>query len=82
MNHNLFSKFPRTESLDELEKLCVGLFSGVENKNAKSPEWKEHPFGPAQLQTKGYVVPIKDVRNLNITFPLPDLRDYYESQVI
>ena len=62
--------------------MSVGLFSGVENKDAKSPEWKEHPFGPEQLQTKGYIVPIKDVRNLNITFPLPDLRDYYESQVL
>lgn len=69
------------ESLDELEKLCVDLFSQVENKNVASPEWKEHPFGPEQLQIKGYVVPVKDIRNLNITFPVPDMREHFQSQV-
>jgi len=68
------------ETLDELEKLCVDLFSGVENRNVQSPEWKEHPFGPKELQVKGYVVPVKDIRNLNITFPMPDMRKHYESQ--
>lgn len=68
------------ESLDELEKLCVGLFSEVENKNVESPEWKEHPFGPENLQVKGLVVPVKDIRNLNITFPVPDMREHYETQ--
>ena len=71
-----------TESLDELEKLCVDLFSGVENRNVEGPEWKEHPFGEEQLQVKGYVVPVKDIRKLNITFPMPDTRHFYESQVI
>lgn len=70
-----------TESLDDLEKLCVGLFAGVENRNVPSPEWKEHPLGPDQLQAKGQIVPVKDIRNLNITFPVPDMRDHYESQV-
>ena len=70
-----------TESLDELEKLCCDLFAGVENKNVSSPEWKEHPFGPDQLQMKGLIVPVKDIRNLNITFPMPDMREHYESQV-
>jgi len=68
------------ESLDELEKLCVDLFSGVENRNVEGPEWKEHPFGEEQLQVKGYVVPVKDIRKLNITFPMPDTRHFYESQ--
>ena len=70
------------ESLDELEKLCVDLFSGVENRNAQGPEWKEHPFGEKQLRMKGFVVPVKDIRNLNITFPMPDMRQHYESQVL
>jgi insulysin len=69
------------ESLDELEKLCVGLFAEVENKNVESPEWKEHPFGPENLQVRGLVVPVKDIRNLNITFPVPDMREHYETQV-
>lgn len=69
------------ESLDDLEKLCVDLFAEVENRNVPSPEWKEHPFGVEQLQVKGLIVPVKDIRNLNITFPIADMRDYYESQV-
>jgi len=40
-----------------------------------------HPFGPEQLQMKGYIVPIKDLRNLNITFPIPDLHEYYKAGV-
>lgn len=69
------------ESLDELEKLVVDLFKEVKNKNVESPEWKEHPFGPEHLQVKGFVVPVKDIRNLNITFPIPDMREHYETQV-
>lgn len=71
-----------SESLDDLEKLCCDLFAAVENKNVASPEWKEHPFGPDQLQKKGFIVPVKDIRNLNITFPMPDMREHYESQVV
>lgn len=67
------------ESLEELTDMVVPLFSGVKNKNISVPEWKEHPFGPEQLKLKGYVVPVKDVRNLNITFPIPDLHPYYKS---
>ena len=65
-----------------MEKLSVELFSEVKNKNVESPEWKEHPFGPEYLQVKGLVVPVKDIRNLNITFPVPDMREHYETQVI
>ena len=59
----------------------MDLFGDVENKNVEAPEWKVHPFGPDQLKVKGYVIPIKDIRNLNITFPMPDMRQHYESQV-
>ena len=47
----------------------------------ESPEWKEHPFGPEHLQVRGLVVPVKDIRNLNITFPVPDMREHYATQV-
>lgn len=66
------------ESLDQLEKLVVELFSDVKNKNVVAPKWTEHPFGPEQLQMKGFIIPVKDLRNLNITFPIPDLHEYYK----
>uniref|UniRef100_A0A1Y1LI14 Insulin-degrading enzyme n=1 Tax=Photinus pyralis TaxID=7054 RepID=A0A1Y1LI14_PHOPY len=67
------------ESLDELEEIVVGLFSPVKDKNAEAPKWPEHPFTPDQFRTCAYIVPIKDVRNLNIVFPSVDLHPYYKS---
>lgn len=69
------------ESLDELQTMTVELFLDVQNKNVTAPTWPLHPFGPEQLQMKGYIVPIKDLRNLNITFPIPDLHEYYKAGV-
>ncbi|XP_011268023.1 insulin-degrading enzyme isoform X2 [Camponotus floridanus] len=67
------------ESLDELENMVVDLFNEVRNKKVKVPIWPEHPFKDEHFRTKWYVVPIKDLRNLDITFPLPDLQQYYKS---
>ncbi|XP_069679683.1 insulin-degrading enzyme isoform X2 [Periplaneta americana] len=67
------------ESLDELESMALELFSDVQNKNVTAPVWTDHPFGPEQLQMKGFIVPVKDLRNLNITFPIPDLHEYYKA---
>ncbi|XP_076044547.1 insulin degrading metalloproteinase isoform X2 [Oratosquilla oratoria] len=67
------------ESLDELETMVVDLFKDVTNKDVQIPEWPEHPFGPEQCQQIGYIVPVKDIRNLNITFPIPDLHPHYRT---
>ena len=67
------------ESLDELEEIVTELFSEVKNKEIVLPVWPEHPFNESHFQTKWYVVPIKDTRNLNIVFPIPDLRKHYKS---
>lgn len=68
------------ESLDELEDLCIKYFHPVTNKSIEVKKWTEHPFGPDQLQLKAYIVPVKDLRSLIITFPFPDLRDQFESK--
>lgn len=67
------------ESLDELETMVINLFTEVENKNVTVPEWSSHPFGQEQCRKLGYVVPVKDIRNLYITFPTPDLHPYYKT---
>lgn len=61
--------------------MVVRLFADIENKQVQAPEWKEHPFSDNQLRLYAKVVPIKDVRNLNVTFPIPDLHQYYKSGV-
>ncbi|CAH1784511.1 unnamed protein product [Owenia fusiformis] len=68
------------DSLDDLGEKVVKLFSDVPNKNAVVPEWPEHPYGPNELKLRANVVPIKDIRNLNLTWPLPDLHQYYHTQ--
>ncbi|XP_066996978.2 insulin-degrading enzyme [Anabrus simplex] len=67
------------ESLDELEEMAVKLFSDVKNKSVTSPSWPEHPFGPDEVKLIGYIVPIKDIRILHITFPIPDLYVHYKT---
>ncbi|XP_065170967.1 insulin-degrading enzyme isoform X2 [Atheta coriaria] len=67
------------ESLDELEAMVVELFADVENKNVEAPSWPVHPFKAEQMGTCTQVVPVKDIRNLNIVFPCEDLSQYYES---
>jgi len=70
------------ETLDDLEDMVIKLFCDVQNKEIEVPVWPEHPFKDEHFRTKWYIVPIKDVRNLNITFPLPDLQKYYRASVI
>ncbi|XP_043685976.1 insulin-degrading enzyme isoform X1 [Vespula pensylvanica] len=67
------------ESLDDLEKIVVNLFSQVKNKEVEVPVWPEHPFDEEHFQTKWYIVPIKDLRNLNMIFPIPDMREHYNA---
>lgn len=59
----------------------VQLFSDVKDKAVTAPRWDEHPFKYENLRTCAYICPIKDVRNLNLVFPSPDLQEYYKSAV-
>jgi insulysin len=67
------------ETLDELQDMVVSMFSQVENKNVEIKEWTEHPYGPEEVKVNGHIVPVKDIRNLNITFPIPDLQQHWRS---
>lgn len=68
--------------MDELEQMVINLFSEVQNKEVEAPIWPVHPFKDEHFSTKWYIIPIKDMRNLDITFPLPDLKQHYRSSVI
>lgn len=70
------------ESLDELEEMVVSKFSLVGNKNIKATIWDEQPYLPEHFAQKVHIVPIKDVRNLTLSFPTGDLDQYYKSGVI
>lgn len=68
------------ESLDELESIVSKLFGEVKNKGVKPPVY-EHPFGPDELKRKFYVVPVKDIRSLKISFAAPDVVHQYKTAV-
>ncbi|XP_008554389.2 insulin-degrading enzyme isoform X1 [Microplitis demolitor] len=67
------------ESLDELEKMVIEKFAQVKNKQVEVPEWPDHPFNEDHFGKKWLIVPIKDVRGLKMTFPLPDLSQHFRS---
>lgn len=67
------------ENLDELSEMALNCFGDVENKNVAVPEWKEHPCGPEEVKICLKAVPIKDLRNLSVTWPIPDLHEFYKS---
>uniref|UniRef100_A0A182QBN9 Insulin-degrading enzyme n=1 Tax=Anopheles farauti TaxID=69004 RepID=A0A182QBN9_9DIPT len=67
------------ESLDDLEKMVINMFSQIENKQVTAPVWPEMPYGEDQLNTKTYIIPVKDTRSLTISFQMEDLERYYKS---
>lgn len=68
------------ESLDDLTNLTIKLFSDAEDKCIAIPEFPVHPYGDKQLQVEFKVVPVKDIKHLNISFPIPDVSQHYESK--
>ena len=68
-----------SESLDDLELMVRSHFDKVKNKDVIVPSWLRHPFGEQQSKTQHYVVPVKDLRQLNILFPTADLHPYYKT---
>ena len=63
------------DDLDQLEAMVVDKFSLVVNKNVTVPSWPDHPYHhKASKGVQLKVVPIKDLRHLNITFPIKDYR--------
>lgn len=70
------------DSLDELESMVRKYFLiGIENKNVEIPRWSERVFTLDQLATRTYIIPVRDVRTMTLTFQTPDLLVYYKSSV-
>ncbi|PVD29637.1 hypothetical protein C0Q70_08892 [Pomacea canaliculata] len=67
------------ESLDDLTEMVIPLFCGVENKNVSVPEWLDPPYGVEESKKMVTAVPVKDVRDLAVSWGIPDLHSYYKS---
>ncbi|PWN23331.1 hypothetical protein BCV69DRAFT_280939 [Microstroma glucosiphilum] len=60
------------DSLDQLTDWVVDKFSGVRNKGLAAPTFPNSPLGEEQLKTQVFFRSVKDIRLLDITFPIPD----------
>ncbi|XP_077297862.1 insulin-degrading enzyme-like [Arctopsyche grandis] len=67
------------ESLDDLEKMAVEKFSEIQDKDVVKPSWPQHPHSEDYQGLQMNIVPVKDVRNLYLDFPIPDTRTHYKS---
>ena len=67
------------ESLEELEAMVRKYFTDIKNKNVKVPSWPHHPYGDQQPR-KVYVVPVKDLKSLELLFPIPDMQPHYKTK--
>lgn len=61
--------------------MVTEYFDDVENKHVKKVVYKDHPYGPEELKRKFYIVPVKDIRSMNVSFPAPDVVDQYKTAV-
>lgn len=78
------------QSLDELESIVRGKgafntdFSAVRNLNIAVPVHNAgvHPYQRAQLCKAVYITPVKDIRSISLTWPIPSppLPDYSKSE--
>lgn len=81
MSRKSFNRFPCLESLDELEEMVVPKFSQIVNKNISRQLWQNEPYSKEQYGTKVYIVPVKDIRALTLSFTIDDLSKHYKSNV-
>lgn len=68
------------ETLDELEALVLKYFEGVVDKKVSVPEWQDHPY--IEEASMVHLTPIKDIRQLNLRFPIPDYSVHYLSKPV
>jgi insulysin len=68
------------ESLDELQRLVEELFGNVKNKQRVVEIEQVEPFSADSFQRLDYVVPVKDLRTLSLTWLCPSVKPFYHSK--
>jgi insulysin len=67
------------ESIDELEKYAIEMFSPIKNKNLEPIKFPNRVYDDKSLAKVFEVVPVQDLRQLSINWEIPDHIDYYDS---
>jgi insulysin len=69
------------EPLDDLEAMVVGRFNAIPNIDAPAPTFGGAlPFGPDQLGRLVRVVPVMEMRVLQLSWPLPPQKAFYKTK--
>jgi secreted Zn-dependent insulinase-like peptidase len=67
------------ESLNELELYAVEMFSEIENKKISKQKFPNDPYRRDLPALILYAVAVQDIRQMNISWVIPDYRDSYQS---
>ena len=70
------------ENLDDLQNMVMDLFNDVANKNIDIPSWTQHPYLSEDNRTITRIVPVKDIKEMLMLFPIPDISEKYKSGVV
>jgi len=68
------------EPLDTLAKWAESMFSAVPSSGIQRPQFDEHVFTNDQLANMYHIVPVKDLRQLKLLWPMPPLMQHYRSK--
>lgn len=68
------------ESVETLSQWVIEKFSGVRNKGLAAPTFPSNPLGKDQLQTQVFFRSVKDIRMLDVTFPIPDQSPLFQTK--
>jgi insulysin len=68
------------ESLDELYFMAYDKFSSIEDKQVKIKSYQARYINPSELPLQVNVSPLKDTRELNLLFEIPNLSSHWASK--
>ena len=65
------------QSLEELETLVEAKFAEIPNRDVQLSVAEVPPLTPDSLPMWVSIEPVKDIRNLSLNFPIPDIQPHY-----
>ena len=66
------------EGLPELERLVRTYYSPIENKDISTPVFPGRPYGTEQLAKRVSVIPVKEMRSVELAFPMREIETLYK----
>ena len=71
-----------SEPVSTLKEWVATLFSPIQNLNITPPSFPGHPLTKNHLLNQVFMKPVKELRTLDIIFPLSDYSMYYKTNPV